>query len=106
MTNGLEKLPLEVENIILDYKYQLEYSEKMSASIQKIEQIEHSYINNDISGVSMADKTTLQLENRTIIYCCNIRFNGVNGYIWHIWDTNEKLTIINLNKGYNYLWPL
>ncbi len=56
----MNNLPLEIENIIIDYKMQMDHREKFAKSIEKINNIHHTIM--DTTSYRVNDDTNIEVE--------------------------------------------
>lgn len=73
-------LPKDIENIILSYKNQLENTEKMNKSLEKIKNISYEYDNKNIiiSNINLENKKSYYILNNKKLYFGNIKNNNIN----------------------------
>ncbi len=77
--------PLEIENIILNYKYQLEHTTKFKKSIKKIKEIEYQLINKDLS------KRETDYDDVIYSRSCYMLLTIINDIeITHIYEFNDE----------------
>lgn len=105
----LPLLPLEIENIIMDYKNQLEITENFKKTLDKINKIEHY----EEKECSMGNGwfSTIYIEDKGIINHFEYSIYRRENYDYDIWNTYEGyhynkyglLYVYNHEKG-NYVY--